>query len=78
LPASDPSTDPERVVCYLSMLRSVTLFIADLRDDDRRLLLRELIGASGKVAVLSDRDRQRMGRLRARLRKSMDELNGRE
>ena len=77
LPASDPSTDPERVAHYLSMLQAVALLIAGLRDDDRRLLLRELIGSSRRDEALSHTDRKRMSRLRARLRKSMDEPGSR-
>ena len=71
LPASDPTTDPERVAHYSALLRRAVAFIAQLRDSDRRLLLNALPD-SDATGALTDAERKQLSRLRARLREELE------
>ena len=72
LPATNPSTDPEQVLRYTSLLRTVIGQLARLDRASRELLLR---GETGSEAPLTDAQRQRLSRLRTDLRRRLlDEL----
>jgi DNA-directed RNA polymerase specialized sigma24 family protein len=73
LPATDPSTDPEQVLRYARLLRSVIDQLARLDRQSRELLLRRETGAD---APLSDAQRQRLSRLRADLRRRLLDEHG--
>ncbi|MCI0627701.1 MAG: hypothetical protein L0387_39630 [Acidobacteria bacterium] len=76
LPSTDPSSNPEEVLRYASLLRAVTGLIARLNKPSRELLLRVEAGTDAAEVALSDAERQRLSRLRAELRRQLAETYG--
>ncbi len=71
LPSNDPKSDPEFSTRYTNLLRLAVGLIAKLDRHDRDLLLRDSSPGRPKRLAMSAGERQRLSRLRARLR---DEL----
>jgi hypothetical protein len=69
---ADPSLDPERIAHYTLLLKRVVGLIAELPDADRRLLEANLSDSGSRGAAMSDVERSRLRRLRARLREQID------
>ena len=75
LPSSDPGADPERVLRYARLLRLVIGLVAKLDRSSRELLMRD--STTGVPdSPLSDAERQRLHRLRQKLRREIEEIHG--
>jgi DNA-directed RNA polymerase specialized sigma24 family protein len=77
LPAADSATNPERVAHYAAQLQKLVRLITGLDDQDRHLLLSEILDdGPNDRSPLTDVERKRMSRLRARLRDKMESREG--
>jgi len=71
LPDLNPQNDPERVAHFRALLRRVVAFMAQLSDSDRELLQRSA-GENDSGVPLTEAERKRLSRLRARLREHIE------
>lgn len=71
LPTEDPNTDPERIAHCTLLLKRVVGLITQLNADDRLFLLESSSAEAG--TALTDAQRKRLSRIRARLRKKLED-----
>lgn len=73
LPSTDSSSDLDRALAYRKLLRAVMSMLAQLDGPSRDLLLGDEAIGPDAAAPLSAAQRQRLSRLRAELRRQLEE-----